>query len=86
MDFTKQFLTILVWVLGIAAVSIGIEAYNRHEEYKKNNQSSFNFLVLVLVGALVGLIYTGYSMYITNKIKYMTAGANTLAGLFTVPA
>lgn len=50
----------------IAALSIGIEAYNRHPEYKENNKPSFNFLVIMLTLVVVGMAYSAFDIYMSR--------------------
>jgi len=67
MNTIRQFGSLVFWACLVAAMAIGIEAYNRpeHEQYKKSNMSSFNFLVIMLIVSLAGLFYAG-----SNLIAY----------------
>ena len=59
-------LRLIFLVFLIAGLSIGIEAYNRHPDYKKNNMSSFNFLVIMLTVVILNIVYNAFSIYRTR--------------------
>jgi hypothetical protein len=53
----RRILSVIHWALLIAAASIGIEAYNRHPEYKATNKGGFDFLWWMIAFGIVGIIF-----------------------------
>ena len=71
MNTTLLFTAIALLILGIfsiAASSIGTECYNKHESYKTEKKSNFDFLVVNLVSAIVMVLLAFVSIYMSFKM------------------
>lgn len=52
-------LMFIMAVILIAATSIGIQAFNNCADFKTNKKNNFNFLVVALVFAILGIFASG---------------------------
>jgi uncharacterized membrane protein YidH (DUF202 family) len=61
---------LVMGIFAIAASSIGIECYNtkEHEEMKKEKKTNFDFLIVVLVSAILMVITAGISIYLAAQM------------------
>lgn len=65
----KRFLIFIHWMLLIAVASIGIEAYNRHPEYKQANKGAFDFLWwMIAFGVVSGIYHIGLIVMFTGNV------------------
>ena len=55
-------------IFSIASTSIGIEAFNKNEDWKKSHMGHFNFIVINLVVSILLLIlsFVGLFLHFTN--------------------
>lgn len=85
MNIIRDIGPLLFWACAIAAISIGIEAYNRpeNEQYKKDNLMSFNFLTIMLVIMILGLLYSGFLLYSKKRPQDIYAGRQRLARMIS---
>jgi len=51
----------------IAASSIGIEAYNKNVDFKKSKKTNFNFLIFLLVCAILCILMSFGGMYMGTQ-------------------
>jgi hypothetical protein len=63
MNTTQRVVVFVFLGFLIAALSIGIEAYNRNPRYKETNMPSFNYLVVMLSLAVAAMAYTAFDFY-----------------------
>jgi hypothetical protein len=56
--------SILACIFSIASTSIGIQAFNKNDNYKKNHPHNFNFLVFNLIVSIITLLLSIAGMVI----------------------
>lgn len=52
-----KLISVVVGIMTIAALSIGLEAYNKHPEYKEANKGSYDFVSLMLAATVLVVVY-----------------------------
>ncbi len=62
-------IAIISCIFSIASTAIGIEAYNKNADWKKEHNTNFNFLVANLVVAIIVLVLSlaGVGLHIYQK-------------------
>lgn len=58
---------LILGVFSIASSSMGVECYNKNESFKTEKQSNFNFLIVNLTSAIVMVIVSFVSIYMSVK-------------------
>ncbi len=75
---TITIITAVTSILGIATTAIGLEAYNKDENLKKEKASNYGFLVFVMVVLVIALLVSlvaAYGLFVPNK--YVPSGVST---------
>jgi len=56
--------TFISAIFGIAASSIATECFNKHESFKKEKESNYNFIIVNMVCNIIMLLLGGGCIYL----------------------